>query len=76
MLGAKQFSSKMVLKIMGGKTMMTRRRGRLLRSHWRRLLSLIPEKQYESEVLFALLTGNVAEGRMGGRAWGSQWNHC
>lgn len=56
--------------------MMTRRRGRLLRSHWRRLLSLIPEKQYESEVLFALLTGNVAEGRMGGRAWGSQWNHC
>lgn len=46
---------------MGEKIIMARRRDRFLRSHWRRLLSLSPEKQYEPEALFALLTGNVAE---------------
>lgn len=45
--------------------MTTRRRDRLLRSHWRRRRSLIPQEQYESEALFALLTGNAAEGRTG-----------
>lgn len=59
----------MGLKIIREKTMMTRRRDRFLRSHWRSLPSLIPEKQYESEALFALLTGNVAEGRIGGRGF-------
>lgn len=54
----------MVLKILREKTMMTRRRDRFCRSHWRRLSSLIPEEQYELEALFALLTGNVAEGRI------------
>lgn len=45
--------------------MVTRRRDRLLRSHWRRRRSLIPQEQCDSEAFLALLTGNAAEGRPG-----------
>lgn len=41
-----------------------RRRDRL---HWKSLASLIPEKQWEWELLSSSLTGNVAVGRKQGR---------